>query len=97
MDILIVIGWLIVIVFYASYFTKMMLQKIKGIKTDQLARGTKPRKTYLIEGFLKLMTYLTALAQLVSMLFIHQLPIIFTNSILRMTIKRKYIQMKGAL
>ncbi|MDD4296522.1 MAG: isoprenylcysteine carboxylmethyltransferase family protein [Ruminiclostridium sp.] len=83
MDTYMIIGWIIVVSFYTSYFTKMLLQKTKGIKTDRMARGSKPKKTYLIEASLKLITYSTALVQLVSMLLLQQLPIIFTSFFLR--------------
>lgn len=83
MDIYLIIGWIIALGFYTSYFVKMLLQKTKGIRTDQMGRGNKPKKTYLVEVLLKLITHLTALAQLASMLLLQQLPIIFTNSCLR--------------
>ncbi|WP_343208695.1 serine hydrolase [Anaerolentibacter hominis] len=43
--------------FYLAYFTKMILQHRKGIKTDQIGKGNKPRKTLIIEILMKFATY----------------------------------------
>jgi protein-S-isoprenylcysteine O-methyltransferase Ste14 len=83
MDTYKIVGLGLVVVFYLSFFVKMLLQKAKGIKTNQLARGNKPKKTYLVEVLLKVITYLTAVVQLVSIILSEQLPIMITNSYLR--------------
>lgn len=41
----------IIIIFYFAYFTKMIIQKKHGIKTDQMAKGTKPKKLLLQNSF----------------------------------------------
>ncbi len=41
----------IIIIFYFAYFTKMIMQKKQGIKTDQMGKGLKPKKTLIIELF----------------------------------------------
>lgn len=78
-----IIGWFIVAAFYASYYAKMLLQRHKGIKTDQMARGNKPKKTVKIEIFLKTVTYLIAVVQVLSLLFVNKLPIILTVNWIR--------------
>jgi protein-S-isoprenylcysteine O-methyltransferase Ste14 len=78
-----IVGLGLVVVFYLSFFIKMIMQKSRGIKTNQLARGNKPKKTYLVEVLLKVITYLTAVVQLVSIILLEQLPIMITNSYLR--------------
>ena len=39
-----IIGLLILTVFYAVYISKMVLQKRKGIQTDQIAKGKQKTK-----------------------------------------------------
>jgi protein-S-isoprenylcysteine O-methyltransferase Ste14 len=52
--------------FYAIYFGKMIAQQRKGIRTDQIARGRKPKKVFATELVMKLATYTTVAAQLAS-------------------------------
>lgn len=47
----------ILALFYTAYFTKMILQAKKGVKTDQMAKGSKPRKLLIIERLLKMATF----------------------------------------
>lgn len=47
----------ILALFYTAYFTKMTLQAKKGVKTDQMAKGSKPRKLLIIERLLKMATF----------------------------------------
>lgn len=54
-------------VFYAFYLGKMFLQRRKGIQTDQMGKGKKGR-TWRIEIALKIVTYLTVVAEVVSVL-----------------------------
>lgn len=58
----------ILILFYIAYFTKMILQAKKGIKTDQMAKGGKPRKLLIIETLLKMATYCIIPVEIVSIL-----------------------------
>ena len=55
-------------VFYICYFSKMIIQKRKGIYTDQLGKG-KEGFLKLIEITLKITTYLLPILQIVSILF----------------------------
>ena len=52
--------------FYTIYFGKMIAQRRRGIRTDQMARGGKPRKVVITELVMKIVTYTTAAAQVAS-------------------------------
>jgi protein-S-isoprenylcysteine O-methyltransferase Ste14 len=58
----------IIAVFYAIYFGKMLAQRRKGIRTDQIARGLKPKKVFVTEFVMKIATYTTVAVQLASIL-----------------------------
>lgn len=58
----------IIAVFYIAYFTKMMLQRQKGVKTNQIGKGSKPRKLLIIEILMKIATYLVVAAELISVI-----------------------------
>lgn len=60
---------LILIAFYAIYFGKMLLQKRKGIQTDQIARSKEKNKIYYIELLLKIATYVVVIAEVISIYF----------------------------
>lgn len=55
--------------FYAAYFLKQILLRKKGIKTNRLAKGSKPKRTAIIEGFLLVATYGIAVIQYASVFF----------------------------
>ncbi|WP_081811845.1 MULTISPECIES: ElyC/SanA/YdcF family protein [unclassified Butyrivibrio] len=61
-----IIALFFMFVFYGIYFTKMMLQKKKGIVTDQIAKGKSRDKGYYIELTMKIATYLAPLAEVIS-------------------------------
>lgn len=52
-------------IFYGIYIAKMVMQKIKGIQTDQMAKGKKGRLFY-IELLLKISTYSVVFVELIS-------------------------------
>lgn len=54
-------------VFYAFYLGKMLLQRRRGIQTDQMGKGKKGW-TWRIEIALKIVTYVTVAAEVVSVL-----------------------------
>ena len=54
--------------FYICYFSKMISQKKKGIRTDQLGKG-KEGFLKFIEVALKITTYLLPILQIISILF----------------------------
>lgn len=59
-------GLLILAVFYIIYLGKMMLQKKKGIKTDQIARRSRKDKVYYTELVMKIATYSVVLVEVIS-------------------------------
>ncbi|MGN6714967.1 methyltransferase family protein [Anaerocolumna jejuensis] len=62
------IGIIEVILFYAAYFYKLLNQKRKGIKTNQLGKGNKSRKAFIVESLLKISTVLIAAIMFISAL-----------------------------
>lgn len=55
--------------FYAVYAGKMILQKRKGIQTDQIAKGKKNAKTFYIERTMKIAAYSVVAAEVLSLFF----------------------------
>jgi protein-S-isoprenylcysteine O-methyltransferase Ste14 len=78
-----IIGLIILVAFYGSYFTKAFLQSRNGIRTDRMGKGSKPKKTLIIEICLKISTILIALIQLISIIFIKELPLILESTQIR--------------
>ena len=66
------IGLLILAVFYAVYLGKMILQKRKGIQTDQIAKGKRKTKTFYIESLMKVATYSVVVVEVLSLLLVPQ-------------------------
>ena len=62
-----VMGIAVLLIFYGCYFGKMLAQRKKGIRTDQMGRGKTGHEKW-IEITLKLAACLTALAEAVSIL-----------------------------
>lgn len=56
----------ILIIFYLVYFLKMVSQRKKGITTNQIAKGDKPKKVMIIETIMKAATYLVVAAEAIS-------------------------------
>lgn len=52
--------------FYAVYVGKMLSQKRRGIRTDQIALGKKPYKVIVIEIIMKFATYSIIIAKILS-------------------------------
>lgn len=59
---------LCMVTFYGAYFTKMHLQRNKGIQTDQIGKGKKQPKVMQVERLMKLATALVVPVELVSIL-----------------------------
>lgn len=78
-----IIGLIMIFLFYGSYFVKMFVLSKSGIKTDRMGRGNKPKKTFIIEIILKYITFLTAVIQLISIIFVNKLPIFIQNNLIR--------------
>ena len=78
-----IIGFLIILTFYGCYFAKMLGQRKKGIQTDRMGKGSKPKKTYALEVILKFVTFTTAAIQLLSVIFVRNLPILMSYHFIR--------------
>lgn len=52
--------------FYVVYFGKMLLQRRQGVRTNQMSKGNKPRRTLAIERLLSLATLLIVPVELIS-------------------------------
>lgn len=57
---------MLISIFNFTYFAKQILLRKKGIKTNRLAKGSKPKSTLLIETCLLIATYSTAAIQYAS-------------------------------
>ncbi len=60
------LGLVILALFYAVYLGKMLLQRRRGIQTDQIARGKPHDKVFWTELVLKIATYTVVVVELVS-------------------------------
>ncbi len=70
-----VLGIMILLVFYSFYLGKMILQRRKGIKTDQIAKGKQKDKVFYIEFIMKIATYAVVLVEVISIFSVSpQLP-----------------------
>ena len=76
MDTARIIGLIILFTFYGSYFLKAFMLSKSGIKTDRMGRGSKPRRTFVIEVVLKSTTSVAAGVQLISIVFADKLPLL---------------------
>jgi len=61
----------------------MFLQSKRGISTDQMAKGKKVTKTFIIEFILKFTTFATAGVQVISIIYHRKLSIIIQNDFVR--------------
>lgn len=50
-------------------FSKMILQRRGGVKTDQIGKGNKPRKVLVVELFMKIATYSIVAVEVASVVF----------------------------
>lgn len=72
------LGVMILVIFYSIYIGKMMLQKRKGIQTDQIAKGKKKGKRFYIELVMKIATYAVVVVEVISICVVRpQLPQMF--------------------
>lgn len=63
-----IIGLVILAVFYGVYFGKMLSQRAKGIRTDQMGKGKTDRRRRRIEIVMKAATVCAALADLAAVI-----------------------------
>lgn len=59
----------LLMIFYGIYFAKMLIQKRKGIVTNQIAKSKVHDKGYYVEVVMKIATYLVLVAELLSIVF----------------------------
>lgn len=52
--------------FYIAYYTKMLLQRRRGIQTDQISKGGKPKKVLRVERWMKIATFSVFFVEAVS-------------------------------
>jgi protein-S-isoprenylcysteine O-methyltransferase Ste14 len=77
------IGLIIYFSFYINFYITMFLQYRRGIKTVQVGRGRKPRKTFIVEILLVVMLLLTSFIQFISIVLVEKLPILIQNDWVR--------------
>lgn len=63
------IAIIIIILFYSAYFGKMLLQRKKGITTNQMGKGVKEKQTLRVERLLTIATYSIVPIELVSIFY----------------------------
>lgn len=61
-----IVGMMILIFFYSIYIGKMLLQKRKGIQTDQMAKGKVKNRIFYTELLLKTATYMVVAVEVIS-------------------------------
>lgn len=74
-----IIGLILYFSFYISFYIKMFVQSSHGIKTIQIGRGNKPKKTGIIEASLVITLLITALTQFLTVLFDKKIPILIQH------------------
>jgi len=75
-----IIGVIEVLIFYVAYFLKLINQRKKGIKTNQLGIGNKSRKIVIIESLLRFSSTAIVIVVLVSAILNTSL---FSNQMIR--------------
>lgn len=55
--------------FYTAYVSKILLQRKRGIQTDQIGKGSKPTRVLATERLMKLAAYAIIPVEIVSILF----------------------------
>ena len=63
-----IVALFMLLVFYTTYFAKMISQKKKGIQTDQIGKGDKKGAVLLIEVLMKVASLLTPLVEVICIL-----------------------------
>lgn len=66
---------LILTVFYAFYFAKIVIQKKQSIKTNQMGTGNKPKKVLVIERIMSAATVLVCIADILSIFLVKTFPV----------------------
>lgn len=68
-----IIAFMIMGVFYSIYWIKMLSQKKKGIKADQVAKGKSDRKRFKVELTMKVAVSCVILVELISIFYGHSI------------------------
>lgn len=69
------IAILILAIFYAFYFAKILMQKKQSIKTNQMGVGNKPKNVLLIERIMSCATVLTCVVGVCSIFLVKHFPV----------------------
>lgn len=80
-----ILGFIVLVLFYGSYFGKVLLQRNKGIITDRMGKGSKAKRTFLIEVILKVITYSMAAVQTISVIVNSRWNLFIRNNMIRYT------------
>lgn len=78
-----ILGFTALVLFYGSYFGKVLLQRSKGIITDRMGKGSKAKRTMLIEVILKVVTYSMAAVQTISVIVNDGWILFINNNMIR--------------
>lgn len=78
-----IICLILLLIFYISYFLKMLSQRKKGIVTNVMIKGKKHKKTKVVGTLLMIFTYFVGIIQFVSCFFSRYLYNIFLSNELR--------------
>lgn len=78
-----IIGLILYFSFYISFYIKMFVQSRHGIKTIQIGRGDKSKKTVVIEVSLVIVLVIAALTQFLTILFVEKFPLILQPDFFR--------------
>lgn len=65
-----VLALICVAFFYGIYFAKMIVQRRRGIETNQMAKGKNKDRSYYVEFLLKIVTYIVPLVEVCSIYFV---------------------------
>lgn len=69
------IAILILAIFYAFYFAKILMQKKQSIKTNQMGVGNKPKNVLLIERIMSCATVLTCVVDVCGIFLVKHFPV----------------------
>lgn len=76
-----IFGIIMLAIFYTVYIGKMILQKRKGIQTDQIAKNKQKDRVFVTELIMKIATYMVVVIEVLSIFIIQpKLPNIFVVS-----------------
>jgi len=77
------IGLILYFSFYTIFYVKLFLQKRRHIKTIQIIRGQKPKRTAVVELLLIVTLFSTALIQFVSIVWVQKIMVMIQSDWVR--------------